>query len=110
MMDGATLLLRGRRNGPVRGDPELLHLRDERRALEPETYRRAAGSGDDTVRLTQHLDDVLPVGVVVGFGARRPRPCGPHLQRRQLEASPLRPDHRSVEDVMQVADVPGPGA
>src|SRR5437879_13085415 len=81
-MDGATLLLRKRRNDPVRGDPELLHLREERRALEPETYRRAAGPGDDTVRLTQHLADQLPVGAVGGPGARRPRPCGPDPHRR----------------------------
>src|SRR5207302_1749368 len=94
--DGATLLLRGRRNGPVRGDPELLHLRDERRALEPETYRRAARSGDDTVRLTPHLDDVLPEGVVVGLGARRPRACGPHRQRRHLQRAVRRRDDPDV--------------
>src|SRR5262245_16418770 len=41
----------GRQASSARGegcDPELLHLREQRRALEPETYRRAAWSADDT--------------------------------------------------------------
>src|SRR5262245_11990869 len=105
MVDGAT---RWPRNGLVRGDSQLLHLREKRRALEPETQRRAARSGDDAVRLTQHLDDVLPEGVVVGPGARRRRPYGLHREWRQLEPSIVRQAHRAMEDVLQLADVPGP--
>src|SRR5438128_9833083 len=44
------------------GDPELLHPRKQRRALETETQRRAARTGDDAVRLTEHLADVLAHG------------------------------------------------
>src|SRR5262245_53673556 len=68
-VDGATQS-EPRRDDVRRGDPELFHLREERRALETEAHRRAAGTGNDPVGLPQHLDDAL------AHGALHVSPCG----------------------------------
>src|SRR5437016_5657698 len=102
--------LHARRGHVPRSDPELLHLGEERRALEAETRRGAARTCDDAVRLAEHLEDVVAHGVVEGLGLRGGHPGYPHpgVQGRQLQARAAREDHRSVDGVLKLADVTGP--
>src|SRR6266849_4717638 len=99
-----------RRGHVPRSDPELFHLRHERRALEAETRRGATRTCDDAVRLAEDIEDVLARGVVEGLGRRGGCRGYPHpgVQGRQLQARAAREDHRSVDGVLKLADVTGP--
>src|SRR5437899_131101 len=102
---------RGRRRGHIpRSDPELFHLRHERRALEAETRRGAARTCDHAVRLAEHLEDALAHDVIEGLAWRGGCPGDLHagVQGRQLEARAAREDHRSVDGVLKLADVTRP--
>src|SRR5438876_12310172 len=81
--------LRARRGHVPRSDPELFHLRHERRALEAETRRGATRTCNDAVRLAEDLEDVLARGVNEGLGLWGGCPGFPHpgVQGRQLQAS-----------------------
>src|SRR2546425_4903639 len=101
----------GARRGHVpRFDPELFHLREERRTLEAETRRGSARTCDDAVRLAENLEDVFAHGVIEGLWLRGGDPGYPHpgVQGRQLQARAAREDHRSVDGVLKLADVAGP--
>src|SRR5262245_34583477 len=93
-----------------RRDAELLHLREERRALQAETDRRATWTGDDAVCLAKHLEDVLADRVLERLPVRRRRPYGlrRRFEGRELQAVAARQDDGSMDDVLQLADVSGP--
>src|SRR5437867_1710065 len=77
----------------------------------PRAHGPAAWTGNEAVRRTKHLDDVLAHGVIecLGMWRRCPRRLNRPFERRQLQAAAVRQDHRPVEDVLKLADVPGPG-
>src|SRR5438445_4097779 len=93
-----------------RSDPELFHLRHERRALEAETRRGAARTCDHAVRQAKSLEDALAHDVIEGLGWQAGCPGDLHagVQGRQLQARAAREDHRSVDGVLKLADVTGP--
>src|SRR5207244_11920651 len=62
--------LHARRGHIPLSDPELFHLRHERRAFEAETRRGAARTCDDAVRLAERLEDALASDVIEGLGRR----------------------------------------
>src|SRR5437016_3313637 len=92
-------------------DPESLHQRLERRTLHAETRRRTPRASQHPVRLLEGAPDV---GTLDGparramVADRRRFPAPREVVERHLERPAAGKDHRALDQVRELADVPGP--
>src|SRR2546425_4143444 len=92
-------------------DPESLHQRLERRPLHAETRRRTPRASQHPVRLLEGAPDV---GTLDGparramVADRRRFPAPREVVERHLEPPAAGKDHRALDQVRELADVPGP--
>src|SRR2546422_6874472 len=100
---------RPQNSGPAK-NLELLHAGLQRRSLEAQNLRCAALTADPPAGLLENGDDVLALDVLEASRVRLRTPPG---RRRgeiaELEAAVRRDDDRPLDDVLQLAHVPGPG-
>src|SRR3989449_9067477 len=92
-------------------DPESLHQRLERRPLHAETRGRTPGASQHPVRLLEGTQDVGAVDTAarrVMVANRRGSPTPRKVVERHLEPPAARKDHRGLDQVPELADVPGP--
>src|SRR6267378_5216140 len=92
-------------------DPESLHQRLERRPLHAETRGRTPGASQHPVRLLEGTPDVGAVDTAarrVMVANRRGSPTPRKVVERHLEPPAARKDHRALDQVRELADVPGP--
>src|SRR5207249_2588682 len=92
-------------------DPESLHQRLERRPLHAETRGRTPGASQHPVRLLEGTQDVGAVDTAarrVMVANRRGSPTPRKVVERHLEPPAARKDHRALDQVRELADVPGP--
>src|SRR5205807_2379552 len=91
--------------------PESLHQRLERRPLHAETRGRTPGASQHPVRLLEGTQDVGAVDTAarrVKVANRRRSPTPRKVVERHLEPPAARKDHRALDQVRELADVPGP--
>src|SRR5258708_24547414 len=92
-------------------DPESLHQRLERRPLHAETRGRTPGASQHPVRLLEGTQDVGAVDTAarrVMVANRRGSPTPRKVVERHLEPPAARKDHRALDQVRELTDVPGP--
>src|SRR6059058_2018807 len=92
-------------------DPESLHQRLERRPLHAEPRGRTPGASQHPVRLLEGTQDVGAVDTAarrVMVANRRGSPTPRKVVERHLEPPAARKDHRALDQVRELADVPGP--
>src|SRR5437667_1954650 len=92
-------------------DPESLHQRLQRRTLHAEPRCRTPGASQHPVRLLEGTRDVGAADTAarrVLVANRRGSPAPRKLVERHLEPPAARKDHRALDQVRELADVPGP--
>src|SRR5438132_886323 len=97
--------------GPRPGDPEPPHQRLQRRTLHSQPGGGAPRATEGPVRLPEDAQNVHPLHSLEGRGSVLvigPRPTPPELGERNLERSPLREDHRPLDEVGELSHVPRP--
>src|SRR5712664_4970702 len=96
-------------------DPMLLHLVNERGALEPELRGRPAGSAHHPANRFQGLEDQSPFGVFERGGCRRWGSGSDHClwlcggRQRVWKRPIIRQDHRAFDHVLKLPDISRPG-
>src|SRR5207237_1309501 len=83
----------------------------ERRPLHAETRGRTPGASQHPVRLLEGTQDVGAVDTAarrVMVASRRGSPTARKVVERHLEPPAARKDHRALDQVRELADVPGP--
>src|SRR5437660_4848564 len=91
-------------------DPETLHHRLERRPLHAEARGRTPGASQHPVRLLEGTQDLgaLDSPARRAMVANRGFPAPREVVERHLERPAAGKDHRALDQVRELADVPGP--
>src|ERR1700674_1763920 len=91
-----------------RVDPELLHARDERRALDIHARRSAVGAGDSPVCDFQYADDLI---AFISFARARHRSVPAVVAQFtdwNLQRCAVGKDHRTLDEMLQFTNIPRP--
>src|SRR2546423_1743365 len=91
-------------------DPESLHQRLQRRTLHAETRRPTPRASEHPVRLLEGTQDIgaLDSPARRAMVANRGFPAPREVVERHLERPAAGKDHRALDEVRELADVPGP--
>src|SRR5580692_6300451 len=94
---------------PLRVDPEPLHARDQRRALDIHASCRAVRARHSPVRHFQEADDLIAlIRFARACRRRRMPPIVAQFSNRSLQCCPRREDYRTLDKVFQLTNISRP--
>src|SRR5579862_3840146 len=92
----------------ARFDPEFIHPGDQRSSLNTHARGGALRTRDATAGLFENAQDLIAIICLAQSSCRQSPSVGPYFAHRQLEGRAVGQDHRTLDEVFQLADIAWP--